>query len=320
MGDEGAHHGAGHLHAFLGLQQHPGLVSEVVMAGDAAELQAEIDAALGAILCLGGREADVVGVLQHRHPSAAVEGNVELARQAVHLTMIEDVMMHRAAEGPRVDQLLRIDAGGRAAGDVADVVRARTARGKTERLHRRQQVDGVMGADLADLQVGARRDVGVAAAERLRRVGQPAHLPGVQDAVGDAQPAHERVLGRRDVEQPVVLGQEDVDALWELTPVVALDHLVPAIERMALALGLLLRHQLAAGRGRAVLRGVLQVVRAGGRPGRLRRGGSRRHRCLARGKTTGESFQPAFLLVREAGHTRAPARLGASSTMKLLRV
>ena len=35
---------------------------------------------------------------------------------------VEDVMVPRAGVGPRVDQLLRIDAGGRRAGDVADVV------------------------------------------------------------------------------------------------------------------------------------------------------------------------------------------------------
>ena len=50
VGDEGAHHGAGDLHALVGLQQHAGLVGEVAMAGDAAELQAEIDAIAGAFL------------------------------------------------------------------------------------------------------------------------------------------------------------------------------------------------------------------------------------------------------------------------------
>ena len=79
-----------------------------------------------------------------------------------------------------------------------------------------QQVDGVRGADLADLQVGARGHVGIAAAEGIGGVGQAAELPGAQDAVGDAQAAHEGVLRRRDIEQALILGQEDVDALGEL--------------------------------------------------------------------------------------------------------
>ena len=69
MGDEGAHHGARHLHAFLGLQQDAGLEGEIEMAGDAAELQAEVDAGLepGAAGDPARHEADVVGVLEHRH-------------------------------------------------------------------------------------------------------------------------------------------------------------------------------------------------------------------------------------------------------------
>ncbi len=104
--------------------------------------------------------------------------------------------------------------------------------------------------DLADLQVGARRHIGIAAAEGIGRIGQPAHLPGVQDAVGNAQPAHEGVLRRRDVEQPVILGEEDVDALGELARLGAAHHLVPAIERMTCALGGFLGDQLAARRDR----------------------------------------------------------------------
>ena len=218
MGDEGAHHGARHFYAFLGLQQDAGLEGEIEMAGDAAELQAEVNARLepGAAGDLARHEADVVGVLEHRHAPAAVEGDVELARQAVHLAVIEDVVVHGAAERPRVVDFLRVDAGGRAAGDVADIVGARAARGEAQRLHRQQHVDGVRRADLADLQVGAGRHIGIAAAEGVGGIGQAAHLPGAQDAVGDAQAAHEGVLRRSDVEEALILGQEDVDALGEL--------------------------------------------------------------------------------------------------------
>ena len=41
-----------------------------------------------------GAEADVVGVLQAGDPAAAVEGDVELAREAVQLAVVEDVVVH----------------------------------------------------------------------------------------------------------------------------------------------------------------------------------------------------------------------------------
>ena len=311
MGDEGAHHGARHCYAFLGLQQDAGFEGEIEMAGDAAQLQAEVDARLepGAAGDLARHEADVVGVLEHRDATAAVEGDVELARQAVHLAVIEDVVVHGAAERPRVVDLLRVDAGGRAAGDVADIVGARAARGEAQRLHRQQHVDGVRRADLADLQVGAGRHIGIAAAEGVGGIGQAAHLPGAQDAVGDAQAAHEGVLRRSDIEEALILGQEDVDALGELPRLGAAHHLVPAIQRMARALGALLGDQLAARRHRAVLGCVLQRVGADGL-GRRRSG---RTACQLVGGLAGldaadEALQPLLLLVVEFAH--AAARVG----------
>ena len=46
--DEGAHDGGRDRHALVGLQQDAGLEGEIVMAGDAAELQMEVDAGLDA--------------------------------------------------------------------------------------------------------------------------------------------------------------------------------------------------------------------------------------------------------------------------------
>ena len=101
---------------------------------------------------------------------------------------------------------------------------------------------GPVGADLADLQVGARGDVGIAAAQVVGDVGHAAELVRVQDAAGNAQPAHEGVLRRGDIEQAVELGQEDVGSLGETCRSAAKrGDLVEAVERMLLALGLLLR-------------------------------------------------------------------------------
>ena len=51
--------------------------------------------------------------------------------------------------------------------------------------------DRVLGRDLADLKVGAGRHMGIAAAVGVGEVGEAGELPMVEDAVRDAQPAHE---------------------------------------------------------------------------------------------------------------------------------
>ena len=58
------------------------------------------------------------------------------------------------------------------------------------------------GLDLADLEIGARRDMGVTAAVALGEIGEARELRGIEDAVRHPQPAHIGVLVRRDVEQP----------------------------------------------------------------------------------------------------------------------
>ena len=75
--------------------------------------------------------------------AGAVERDVELARQAVKRALVEDVEVPFARVGPGVDQFLRIDAGGRRAGDVADVVGARAARAQPEVLHAFDHGDGI---------------------------------------------------------------------------------------------------------------------------------------------------------------------------------
>ena len=118
------------------LDDDAGVAGEIPVAGDAAEREAKPDAGLDAeaVLHLDRREGDVVGVFQHRDLAGAVEGDVELARQPVQRAIVEDVIVPLARIGAGVDQLLRIDPGGRRARDVADVVGAGTARAQAEVL------------------------------------------------------------------------------------------------------------------------------------------------------------------------------------------
>ena len=95
----------------------------------------------------------------------------------------------------------RIDAGGWRAGDVADIVGAGAARAKPQVLHRFDHANGVLGLDLADLQIGARGHVRIAAAVAFGEIGKARELRRLENAVGHAQPTHIGILVRRHIEQ-----------------------------------------------------------------------------------------------------------------------
>ena len=263
--DEHAHHRVGDLGGVGRAHHHAGLAREILVPGDAAEHQAEPDAGLDAeaVLHLDRLEADVVGVLQRGDDAAAVIGDVELARQPVERALVEDVEVPLARIGPRVEQFLRIDAGGRRAGDVADVVGAGAARAQAEIGDRLHHVDGVLRLDLADLEVGAGGDMGVAAAITLGEVGEARELPVLEDAVRNPQAAHVRALRRRDVEQAVVAPAEIVRRLRRFVLLGLLLQPAIGVERMLLALELLLVVELAAGFDGAVLRAQMLGVGTG---------------------------------------------------------
>ena len=104
----------------------------------------------------------------------------------------------------------------------------------------------------------------IAAAEALGDVGEAPRLMGEDDAARQAQPQHERVLVRRDVEQAVEFVAEDVETLGEPPGLGIGRDLVPDIERVLLALGDFLGDQLAAGGYGAVLGLIMDRHRVGG--------------------------------------------------------
>jgi hypothetical protein len=135
--DEDAHDGVGNSGRLLRLDDNTGVLCEILVTGDAAEAEAEPDPGLDAeaVLHLDRRESDVVGLLEHGDPAGAVEGDVELARQAIQRAVVQDVVVPLARIRPRVDQLLRIDARRRRSRHVADVVGAGAARAQAEVLN-----------------------------------------------------------------------------------------------------------------------------------------------------------------------------------------
>ena len=93
--DEHAHDGVGDCGRVCRLDDDAGIFGKILVAGDAANPKAKPDARLDAetVLHLDRREGDVVGVFQHRDLAGAVEGDVELARQAVQRAVVEDVIV-----------------------------------------------------------------------------------------------------------------------------------------------------------------------------------------------------------------------------------
>ena len=322
--DIDAHDRIGHGHGIGGPHQHAGRSGEILVAGDAAQPQPEPHARghRRTICDAHRREGDVVGVLEHGNDAAAVEADVELARQAVQRAVIEDVVMPGARVGAGVQQLLGVDAGRGRAGDVADVVGTGSLGIDAELAQGLQQRRAAFGGDVADLQVGARRHVRIAPAPARRCISDAVELPVREDAVRQAQPAHEGAVGGGEEEEPVEAPAEVVEALGELAGGRLRSQTRIGIEGMLVALGLLLGGdflavRLEARHGGEVCRFRSRGCRGTAEPaqrleaGRGARGLQARH----------EAFQIALLLLAEVlrAHHAASANAcpNASAPRKL---
>ena len=199
------------------------------MAGDSTQRQSEIYARRDRLSPgdLHGRKPDVVGVFQRADRAAAIEGDVELPGQPVHLAMVQDVIVHRPGERAGVDQFLSIDAGGGAGGDVADVVRTRAAGDDPEIAKSFQHIDGIGGLDLANLKIGPRGDIRVPTAKIFGEFGDAAKLGAAGHPAVDSQAAHEGILGRRNVKHALILEDQHIPAFGELAFLRVLHHQVP---------------------------------------------------------------------------------------------
>src|SRR5689334_22034190 len=123
-----------------------------------------------------------------------------------------------------------------------------------------------------------------------------------EDAIRDAQPAHIRVLRRRDVKQSVVAPAEVVGWLGRFVLVGLVLEPGIGVERVLLALELFLLRELAAAGNRLVLR--QQMLGVGARRN-ARRGFARAARRARDLEAGGEPLQIALLLWREVpGHGR----------------
>src|SRR5258708_2908388 len=85
----GSNDGGGNGNTFLGREEDAAVAGEILVAGDSAELHAKVNARLTARRAGAYRDkANVVGVFERADRPAAVESDVELARQAVHFAVV----------------------------------------------------------------------------------------------------------------------------------------------------------------------------------------------------------------------------------------
>ncbi len=145
-------------------------------------------------------------------------------------------MVHPLGQRAGVDEFGAVDAAGGGGGDVAEVIDSGAAGGEAEVLEFIEDVDGVLGLDLADLQVAAGRDVGVVAAPVVGNLGDAVELGRSEFAPGDAHPEHEGFLSGPDVEEAEIPELEGVPFIGEFVFSGVFDESVPGVEAVLFVL------------------------------------------------------------------------------------
>ena len=138
MLDVDAHNRIGDLRGFFGADDHPGVTGEVLVTRDATERETKPNTRLDteAGLHIYGLKSDVVGILKHRNAAGSIKADIEFARQPIERALIQDMEVPLARIGPRIDEFLWVDAGGRRPGHIPDVVGTRTSRTQAKILDR----------------------------------------------------------------------------------------------------------------------------------------------------------------------------------------
>ncbi len=212
-------------------------VGEALLRAEAAaDPQIEHDLAVRAPQ---GDEADVRDLVAGAVERAARNRDLELARQVRELAVVEEVVVHGERQRLGVDELVRRDAGERAARDVARDVAA-GARGREADAAQLLEDGGhVLDADVVELNVLPRRHVagvprvdGGDAAQRLQLLAR-------QSAVRHLDAEHEVAVLLRALRVEAVPAQAHVEVVLgdglEALARVAQD-VFETVERVALAL------------------------------------------------------------------------------------
>ena len=100
------------------------VLGEFPMPGDPTEE----DSKVGLAVHLHRAHPDVIGVFGHADETAAVQGDVEFARQVVEFIRVHDEVGEFVDEGHHIDEFVRVITRGGTGGEVAKVVRAAAPR------------------------------------------------------------------------------------------------------------------------------------------------------------------------------------------------
>ncbi len=217
--------------------------AEVAGEGFVASRAAEGDAEHHFIAHVHGLAADVVGVFDGADQATAVVGDIEFARQIVERAIVDDDLTHLRAEGHDVDDLLRVDAGSRIGGEVADVIRTGAARVQSDGLDAPQKIRRILRLNEAHLEIGPGGDLDVAGGELLRDLREFAELKGADQSARNPQPRHERLLVWREVKKAVPFEAEDFLLLRRFVGGGVLEQDRVGVERMQFLLHPLLENQ-----------------------------------------------------------------------------
>src|ERR1700730_6097002 len=114
-------------------------------------------------------------------------------------------------------------------------------------------MDRVLCRDLPELQIGARRDMRVSAAESFGEIGDTCKPPMGKNAVRNSQPTHIAVLSRSDIEETIIPPTEIIGRLRRFVARGLAALLVISIEGMLFAFPLFLIREFLAGLDRLVL-------------------------------------------------------------------
>src|SRR6478672_5895550 len=96
---------------FFRLKENAAIAGEIFVPRDSTKLHAKIHSRWHflAFAHTYREETDIVGISQGTDPSAAVKGDVEFSRKAIHLWVLENVVVHFLRQRPRVIDFLWVD-------------------------------------------------------------------------------------------------------------------------------------------------------------------------------------------------------------------
>ncbi len=144
---------------------------------------------------LDGGEGYVVDLGVGAPEGAAGDGDLELAREVVELGVGGELVGDLDGEGTGVDKLVAVEAGDRAAGDVADDVAAGSLGAEADGGEGVDDFDEAAEGEPVELDVLAGGDVGEVAGVLFGDLTDDAGLGAGEDTVGEGDAHHEELRG-----------------------------------------------------------------------------------------------------------------------------